>query len=197
MSRKRLRGLSQRSRSPPAPLTPAPRRIAPSTAAYSSTRGRASLRRGERSLGASHFDRQPPTHCPRRRWAVHPPRDITNVRCVPEFSDFTLLSVDQMWEEQRIKSSFSDEKQLLLPKCSGGHTIPYDLAAGRNTQHPQVRKRGATLTATRASFPNPSRPSHTLPAQRSDSATSSPSRTLPGSPEPRWGSSCTAVGTAP
>ena len=58
---------------------------------------------------------------------------ITNVRCVPEFSNFTLLSVDQMWEEQRIKSSFCDEKQLLLPKCSGGYTIPYDLAAGRNT----------------------------------------------------------------
>jgi hypothetical protein len=58
---------------------------------------------------------------------------ITNVRCVPEFSNFTLLSVDQLWEEQRIKSTFCDEKHLLLPKCSGGHTIPYDKVAGRNT----------------------------------------------------------------
>ena len=58
---------------------------------------------------------------------------LTNVRCVPAFSNFTLLSVDQMWEEQRIKSSFCDEKHLTLPKCSGGHVIPYDNKIGRNT----------------------------------------------------------------
>ena len=58
---------------------------------------------------------------------------LTNVRCVPAFSNFTLLSVDQMWEEQRIKSSFCDEKHLTLPKCSGGQVIPYDKTIGRNT----------------------------------------------------------------
>ena len=58
---------------------------------------------------------------------------ITNVRCVPEFSNFTLLSVDQMWEEQRVKSLFCDTKQLQLPESGGGHILPYDEAAGRNT----------------------------------------------------------------
>ena len=58
---------------------------------------------------------------------------LTNVRCVPDFSNFTLLSVDQMWEEQRIRSLFCDSKQLELPQSSGGHIIPYDATAGRNT----------------------------------------------------------------
>ena len=58
---------------------------------------------------------------------------LTNVRCVPDFSDFTLLSVDQMWEEQRVRSLFCDSKQLELPSASGGHVIPYDATAGRNT----------------------------------------------------------------
>ena len=58
---------------------------------------------------------------------------ITNVRCVPEFSNFTLLSVDQMWEEQRVRSTFCDAKQLTLPKCGGGHILPYDEVIGRNT----------------------------------------------------------------
>ena len=52
---------------------------------------------------------------------------------MPEFSNFTLLSVDQMWEEQHVHSSFCDTKQLQLPKCSGGHILPYDASAGRNT----------------------------------------------------------------
>ena len=58
---------------------------------------------------------------------------LTNVRCVPEFSNFTLLSVDQMWEEQQIRSTFCDAKQLTLPNCSGGHVLPYDEKIGRNT----------------------------------------------------------------
>ena len=58
---------------------------------------------------------------------------LTNVRCVPEFSNFTLLSVDQMWEEQRVRSLFCDHKQLELPQSSGGQVIPYDATAGRNT----------------------------------------------------------------
>ena len=39
---------------------------------------------------------------------------IRNVRCVPDFK-FTLLSVTQMWEEQRISSKFDDVKALDLP----------------------------------------------------------------------------------
>ena len=58
---------------------------------------------------------------------------FTNVRCVPQFTGFTLLSVDQIWEEQSIRSEFCDRKQLTLPKCGGGHVLPYDLDAGRNT----------------------------------------------------------------
>ena len=58
---------------------------------------------------------------------------LTDVRCVPEFSNFTLLSVDQMWEEQRIRSLFCDSKQLELPQHCGGQVIPYDTTAGRNT----------------------------------------------------------------
>ena len=58
---------------------------------------------------------------------------LTNVRCVPAFSNFTLLSVDQMWEEQRIRSSFCDNKQLEMPSCGGGHVLPYDSESGRNT----------------------------------------------------------------
>ena len=58
---------------------------------------------------------------------------LTNVRCVPSFSNFTLLSVDQMWEEQRILSSFCNKRQLEIPKCGGGHVLPFDLQAGRNT----------------------------------------------------------------
>ena len=58
---------------------------------------------------------------------------LTNVRCVPEFSNFTLLSVDQMWEEQRVRSLFCEHKQLELPPSSGGVVIPYDATAGRNT----------------------------------------------------------------
>ena len=58
---------------------------------------------------------------------------VTNVRCVPSFSDFTLLSVDQLWEEQRIRSLFCDEKKLQLPDCSGGQVVPFDQNSGRNT----------------------------------------------------------------
>ena len=57
---------------------------------------------------------------------------ITNVRCVPEFKNYTLISVDQIWEEQGIESSFCKVKQLKLPEKSGGHVIPFDVSVGRN-----------------------------------------------------------------
>ena len=39
---------------------------------------------------------------------------IRNVRCIPTFA-YTLLSVAQLWEEQRIDARFGDTKALLLP----------------------------------------------------------------------------------
>ena len=50
---------------------------------------------------------------------------FTNVRCVPGFK-YTLLSVTQMWEEQRIDARFRDLNHLELPPSAGGITIPYD-----------------------------------------------------------------------
>ena len=44
---------------------------------------------------------------------------FTNVRCVPQFK-YTLLSVDQMWEEQRIDARFRDLKRLEFPPEAGG-----------------------------------------------------------------------------
>eukprot|EP00966_Prymnesium_polylepis_P069098 1605457-Prymnesium_polylepis.1 len=50
---------------------------------------------------------------------------FTNVRCVPTFQ-YTLLSVDQIWAEQRVDARFADLRHLQLPESSGGHVIPYD-----------------------------------------------------------------------
>ena len=48
---------------------------------------------------------------------------FTNVRCVPSFK-YTLLSVRQLWHEQRIDARFRDLDHLELPDAKG--TIPYD-----------------------------------------------------------------------
>ena len=50
---------------------------------------------------------------------------FTNVRVVPPFK-YTLISVDQLWEEQRVDSRFADLHHLQFPKASGGLRIPYD-----------------------------------------------------------------------
>ena len=50
---------------------------------------------------------------------------FTNVRCVPDFK-YTLLSVTQLWEEQRIDARFRDLNHLQLPAEAGGHCLPYD-----------------------------------------------------------------------
>ena len=47
-----------------------------------------------------------------------------NVRCVPAFK-FTLLSVTQLWEEQRIDARFADVRSLVLPAAAGGRRIPF------------------------------------------------------------------------
>ena len=57
---------------------------------------------------------------------------FTNVRCVPSFK-YTLLSVDQLWEEQRIDARFRDLHHLQLPPQAGGLCIPYDPAVRLNS----------------------------------------------------------------
>ena len=52
---------------------------------------------------------------------------LRNVRCVPAFA-FTLLSVTQLWEEQKIDSLFADVRSLKLPAEAGGEEagrVPY------------------------------------------------------------------------
>ncbi|MDC0525432.1 reverse transcriptase domain-containing protein [bacterium] len=50
--------------------------------------------------------------------------NFTNVRFVPQF-DYTLLSVRQMWREQRIDARFSDHDSLYLPASAGGHRLRF------------------------------------------------------------------------
>jgi hypothetical protein len=49
---------------------------------------------------------------------------IRNVRCVPDFT-YTLLSVTQLWEEQKIDARFADTKALVLPSSADGRRVPY------------------------------------------------------------------------
>jgi hypothetical protein len=60
-------------------------------------------------------------------WLASPRRQVVfrNVRCVPDFH-YTLLSVTQLWEEQRIDAQFADSRSLRLPN---GLRFPY--LAGR------------------------------------------------------------------
>ena len=50
---------------------------------------------------------------------------LTNVRCVPAFK-YTLLSVTQLWEENRVDARFRDLNHLEFPSSAGGYTVPYD-----------------------------------------------------------------------
>ena len=54
---------------------------------------------------------------------------FTNVRCVPKFS-YTLLSVNQLWDEQRIHAVFADQRHLKLPNSADNINIPYDPLGG-------------------------------------------------------------------
>ena len=49
---------------------------------------------------------------------------FTNVRHVPSF-DYTLLSVDQIWAEQRVDSRFGDVRALVLPSSDGPLHLPF------------------------------------------------------------------------
>ena len=50
---------------------------------------------------------------------------IRNVRCVPSFK-YTLLSVDQLWEESNIDSVFRGEHHLQFPEQAGSMQVPFD-----------------------------------------------------------------------
>ena len=50
---------------------------------------------------------------------------ITNVRFVESFK-YTLISVDQLWEEQRVDARFRDLHHLQFPPEAGNIRIPYD-----------------------------------------------------------------------
>ena len=52
---------------------------------------------------------------------------VRNVRCVPGFL-YTLLSVRQLWNEQRISTVFDDVNELRLPLAAGGHCFSFDSA---------------------------------------------------------------------
>ena len=49
---------------------------------------------------------------------------LTNVRVVPSFKH-TLLSVNQLWAEQRIDTQFADHQRIIFPASSGGASIPF------------------------------------------------------------------------
>ena len=61
------------------------------------------------------------------------PITLTNVRYVPGF-DYTLLSVDQMWKEHKIKPEFGDDRYLQM--ADGKNRIPFD---------PRIRLPAVTL----------------------------------------------------
>ena len=50
---------------------------------------------------------------------------LTNVRCVPDFK-YTLLSVKQMWAEQRIDCRWRDLNRLELPHGEGIQCVPFE-----------------------------------------------------------------------
>ena len=57
---------------------------------------------------------------------------LTNVRLIPSFH-YTLLSVTQLWEEQRIDARFRDLNHLQLPVEAGGFQIPYEKSVKLST----------------------------------------------------------------
>ena len=50
---------------------------------------------------------------------------LTNVRCVPKFK-YSLISVIQIWDEQRIDARWRDLRHLELPDSAGGHLLGFD-----------------------------------------------------------------------
>jgi hypothetical protein len=84
-----------------------------------------------------------------------------NVRCVPAFK-YTLLSVSQMWAEQRIDARFADSRALVLPESAGGIRIAY----AKDRSLPTIRMVSAArlLAHARAGGGRGAAASATLPA---------------------------------
>ena len=59
---------------------------------------------------------------------------ITNVRYVPSFK-YTLVSVDQLWQEQRVDSRFKDLHYLQFPRTGllSGLRVPFDPTSRLNS----------------------------------------------------------------
>ena len=57
---------------------------------------------------------------------------ISNVREVPSFK-YTLLSVTQLWKEQRVDARFADLNHLQFPIDAGGIAVPYDKTLALST----------------------------------------------------------------
>ena len=102
---------------------------------------------------------------------------ITNVRYVHTFK-YTLISVDQLWHEQRIDSRFRDLHRLQFPRSAGGIRIPYDPASrlnsiavgslarlpGGNSNTPVSSSCKSAATKSLAPSPEPPVPAVTTPA---------------------------------
>ena len=82
------------------------------------------LRVGERRESTRNGDRRPASA---RKDGVGPVISfvLRNVRCVPAFN-YTLLSVTQLWREQRVDVRFADTNALVLPPSAGGHVVPFE-----------------------------------------------------------------------
>ena len=94
---------------------------------------------------------------------------LTNVRCVPAYA-YTLLSVQQLWAEQRIEAAFADTNALLL-RGKGEHgakpvAIPY--SAGERL--PSVKLTCTAPTAAAAPPPAKSLPAALCAALSADAA---------------------------
>ena len=81
---------------------------------------------------------------------------ISNVRCVPAFA-YTLLSVRQLWREQRIGARFEDKDYLKLNVDNV--TVPYDASM---SLHTVVAVSGAMLG--KSPSPSPSSVSNAAPS---------------------------------
>ena len=124
---------------------------------------------------------------------------LRNVRCVPAFK-FTLLSVRQMWREQRIRTRFEDEDALLLPKDLGGGRVrmcsELELPSIRMISAAKLARVKPPLVALATPASTPRAPAAATPASAPpartpssvpggvDAGSSSPPLTPPSAPSP-------------
>ena len=99
---------------------------------------------------------------------------FTNVRCVPEFK-YTLLSVMQIWREQRIDARFRDLLHLQLPPSADNQTVPFD---------PSFRLPTVVGVSEAALYTCPEVSGESSPSAAAPAAQSSPQSSLVGFHEP-------------